>query len=153
MDTPDQQPSSALHRRIKQSTGLFLAALLLVAPCAWGVLAFTAAPREAGREFVNALREGEYERAFDRCSVELQEHLGSPDELERQTTAELLPESWWWTSSERRGHEATLKSSMKSWWGSSSLSVRLRVDGDTWRVERMSAATSDGRMELAVPRQ
>ncbi len=148
MNSDEHQPYNQ-RRTFRWFTIILVAAVVMGTPIAWAVLSFTTEPRAAGREFVDALREGDFDKAFTMCSDELQQHLGDAAELARRTKQSALPESWWWTSSRRQGNEARLSSSAKTWWSRFGLSVTLVRQGDEWRVVRMASGIGGVRMELA----
>ncbi|QDU36156.1 hypothetical protein Mal4_04390 [Maioricimonas rarisocia] len=150
METTDPPTEPSLPRPNARIGRYVVIGALVTVPIAWGVLAMTADARHAGREFVNALRDEKYERAFDLCSSILQAELGDAEELARRTNTAALPGWWLWTQSSVRGNEARLTSRVRTWWSRHGLSVQLTYEEDAWRVTRLSAGRGEERMTLEV---
>ena len=136
----------------RRRTPLFFGAFVIVFLVVLAGLSMNATERERGHEFIAALREERFVDAFKMCSSELQQHLVDAEGLQKQTKPESLPESFWWTETRTRGSDSFLRSSVRTWWSHSAISLTLHLEGDQWQIIRMSAGSGKDRMVLAVPR-
>ena len=147
-DTPPVTPRAWLER----TTPVFAVAFVVFGLIIAVGLSFSSEQRSRGHEFVTALREERFQDAFEMCSSDLQRHLKDVEGLERRTKVDSLPDSFWWTETKTLGNDAFLRSSMRTWWSRSSVTMSLHREGDQWRVGRFSGGNGERRTLLEVPR-
>ena len=120
-----------------------VAVVVIVAVVAIGFVAIFSATQPAadmGDAFMNALKAGDYARAFDLCSPQLQAELKSAEEFEKWLKAnQVQPVSWAFTSREistsAAGATAQLKGSVALTGDrQASLELNLTKVGDEWLV-------------------
>jgi hypothetical protein len=92
----------------------------------------------AGEEFMTALKQGDYERAYTLCTPELQDALGSQAGM-AELVQNYQPTEWNWTSRSIRNGVGRLSGSFTYADGKTgSVHLVLRQIGSDWRLVSFS---------------
>ena len=99
-----------------------------------GVMGLTQPAVDAGDKFMVALRDGDYDRAFELSTPSLQEEVGDPERL-RDTLQSKQPTKWSFTSRNIQNDLATLRGTTTYANNESGqVEMELRKVGNDWKV-------------------
>ena len=97
---------------------------------------------DAGNEFMQALKDEDYEKAYDLCAPNIQEELGSVEGLQDFIeSAERQPEEWKFSSREVNNDVADLSGPATFRFGEATLTLQLTKLGDNWKVNTFGIDT------------
>ncbi len=97
---------------------------------------------DAGNEFMQALKDENYEFAFDLCAPNIQEELGSAEGLQEFIeSADRQPEKWKFTSRSMENDMADLSGPATFRFGEATLTLQLTRIDDSWKVNTFGIDT------------
>jgi hypothetical protein len=120
-------------------------ALIAIVLCCMGVVGFVAvlflvlntvlAPVvDRGDSFMTALKDQDYQAAYDQCSSTLQAELGSVENLQTMMQG-IQPETWSYSTRSLRNGEGRLEGTVKLVDGREmDFTLRLDEEGDQWKI-------------------
>lgn len=97
---------------------------------------------DAGNAFMQALKDENYEQAFDLCASNIQEELGSAEGLQEFIEiADRQPEEWKFTSRNVENDVADLSGPATFRFGKATLTLQLTKIDDAWKVNTFGIDT------------
>lgn len=105
-----------------------------------GVMAATQPAAEVSDKFLTAVKDGNYEAAYNLCSTSLKTQVKSPAGIEQIVkAAQAQPSSWSYSSRNINNNVATMSGSAKFASGKNgTVTITLGYDGKTWLVTGFS---------------
>jgi hypothetical protein len=97
---------------------------------------------DTGNEFMQALKDENYELAFDLCAPNIQEELGSAEGLQEFIEiADRQPEKWKFSSRSVENDVADLSGPATFRFGEATLTLQLTKIDDSWKVNTFGIDT------------